>query len=252
MPPSWPRPLGRGTFTGMHFADCNAQAARMGWLPSYPSFNRNPLDLADEAATAGVEVKDYIVAELQAGRLRFAAEDPDAPENFPRVLTLWRGNLLGSSSKGHEYFLKHLLGVESAAVRAEEQPPETRPRDVVWHEKAPEGKLDLLTTLDFRMTGSGLYSDVVLPAATWYEKYDISSTDMHPFIHSFNPAISPPWETRTDWDIFNTIARSFSRLAKSALGVRQDVIAAPLLHDSPDELAQPMGQVRDWKRGDAP
>jgi nitrate reductase alpha subunit len=243
-------PLGRGTFTGMHFADCNAQAARMGWLPSYPSFNRNPLDLADEAVAAGVEVKDYIVSELQAGRLRFAAEDPDAPENFPRVLTLWRGNLLGSSSKGHEYFLKHLLGIDTAAVRAEEQPPETRPRDVVWHAKAPEGKLDLLTTLDFRMTGSGLYSDVVLPAATWYEKHDISSTDMHPFIHSFNPAISPPWETRTDWDIFNTIARSFSKLAKSALGVRQDVIAAPLLHDSPDELAQPMGQVRDWKRGE--
>jgi nitrate reductase / nitrite oxidoreductase, alpha subunit len=37
------------------------------------------------------------------------AEDIDAPENWPRNLFLWRANLLGTSTKGHEYFLKHLL-----------------------------------------------------------------------------------------------------------------------------------------------
>ena len=52
------------------------------------------------------------------------------------------------------------------------------------------------------MNGSCLHSDVVLPAATWYEKHDISTTDLHPFVHAFTPAIGPPWETRTDWDIF--------------------------------------------------
>ena len=49
-------------------------------------------------------------ASCGAGRLHFACEDPDAPENLPRVMTVWRSNLLGSSGKGHEYFLKHLLG----------------------------------------------------------------------------------------------------------------------------------------------
>src|SRR5262249_55662955 len=159
-------PLGRGRLAGKHIADCYALAARLGWLPAYPSFDRNPLDIVDEAAGQGREVAEYVIDELQAGRLRFAAEDPDAPQNYPRVLTLWRGNLLGSSSKGHEYFLKHLLGVDTAAVRNEETPAERRPHDVVWREEAPEGKLDLLTTLDFRMNGSCLYSDVVLPAAT--------------------------------------------------------------------------------------
>ena len=33
-----------------------------------------------------------------------------------------------------------------------------------------EGKLDLVVTLDFRMSSTCLYSDVVLPTATWYEK----------------------------------------------------------------------------------
>ncbi|MFJ8196457.1 nitrate reductase subunit alpha [Streptomyces sp. NPDC096152] len=238
-----------GPFADRTTADVIAASARMGWMPSYPTFDRNPLDLADEADRAGRDVAEHVVGELRSGRLRFAGEDPDAPENFPRVLTVWRANLLGSSAKGNEYFLKHLLGADSS-VRATEAPPGARPRDVVWREQAPEGKLDLLLTLDFRMTSTTLFSDVVLPAATWYEKHDLSSTDMHPFVHAFNPAIAPPWQTRTDWDAFHTLAREFSRQAATHLGARRDVVAAPLLHDTPDELANPHGTVRDWKAGE--
>jgi len=235
---------------GKHPADCNALAARLGWLPSYPTFDRNPLEIVAAAEREGVPVPEYVVRELKAERLRFACEDPDAPENFPRVLTVWRSNLLGSSSKGHEYFLKHLLGVDSNAVAEAETPPEGRPRDVRWREQAPDGKLDLLVTLDFRMNGTCLHSDVVLPAATWYEKHDISTTDLHPFVHAFNPAIAPPWEARSDWDTFRGIAEVFSKLAGPRLGARRDLVAAPLLHDTPDELAQPLGVVRDWKAGE--
>ncbi|WSM87889.1 nitrate reductase subunit alpha [Actinacidiphila glaucinigra] len=238
-----------GRFAGQTTADVIAASARMGWMPSYPTFDRNPLDLADEAEAAGRPVGEHVVGQLKAGRLRFAGEDPDAPENFPRVLTVWRANLLGSSAKGNEYFLRHLLGAESS-VRAAEAPPQARPRDVVWRQEAPTGKLDLLLTLDFRMTSTTLYSDVVLPAATWYEKHDLSSTDMHPFVHAFNPAIAPPWQTRTDFDAFHTIAWEFSRQAAGHLGVRTDVVAAPLLHDTPDALATPHGRVRDWKAGE--
>lgn len=243
-------PLGSGIMAGAHVADLHARAARMGWLPSYPSFNRNPLEIADAAAAEGIPPAEYIVRELKAGTLRFAAEDPSAPENFPRVLTLWRCNLLGASSKGHEYFLRHLLGVTTAADRAEESPPHLRPTEVEWRDAPQGGKLDMLVTLDFRMNGTCLHSDIVLPAATWYEKYDLSSTDMHPFVHAFTPAIGPPWETRTDWDIFVRIAESFSHLAKRHLGVRTDIVAAPLLHDTPEELAQIAAPVRDWKHGE--
>ncbi len=145
--------------------------------------------------------------------------------------------------------MRHLIGVEDA-VRADESPERLRPSEVTWREPAPRGKLDLLTTVDFRMTSTCTYSDIVLPAATWYEKHDISTTDMHPFVHSFNPAIAPPWETRTDFDTFRLIGEQFSRLAATHLGTRTDVIAAPLMHDSADELAQPGGRVRDWKRGE--
>jgi nitrate reductase / nitrite oxidoreductase, alpha subunit len=242
-------PLGRGLFAGKSFADCVAQGSRLGWTPSHPAFSRNPLDLSDESERLGLTVQDYIVSQLREGKLRFAAEDPDDPANWPRVLTVWRANLLGSSGKGMEYFMRHLLGTHDA-VRAEESPEALRPDEVTWRETSPRGKLDLLTAIDFRMTSTCTFADVVLPAATWYEKHDISTTDMHPFVHSFNPAIAPPWETRTDFDAFTAIARDFSRLAEGHLGTRTDVVAAPLMHDTPDETAQPGGAVRDWKTGD--
>ncbi len=124
---------------------------------------------------------------------------------------VWRSNLLGSSGKGQEYFLRHLLGATHDGPLADPLPDGERPADVRWRDEIPRGKLDLLVDVDFRMTTTGLYSDVVLPAATWYEKHDLSMTDMHPFVHSFNQAIPPPWEARTDWDAFGTIARAFAR-----------------------------------------
>ena len=243
-------PLGRGLLAGMHIADVNALGARLGWLPSFPSFDRSSLALVEEAESEGLEPAEYVVRELRAGRLRFACEDPDAPGNQPKVMTVWRANLLGSSGKGHEYFLRHLLGTTENAVRAEESPPELRPRDLEWHEEAPEGKLELLTTIDFRMTSNALFSDVVLPAATWYEKFDLSSTDLHPFVHTFNQAVPPPWESKTDWETFKRIAERFSELAERHLGARKDLVAAPLLHDSVEEIAQPLGEVRDWRAGE--
>ena len=212
---------GQGRFAGMATADLLAQSARLGWMPSYPTFNWNPLDLADAAERSGEDPGAFVTSELDAGRLRFAAEDPDAPENF----------------------LKHLLGA-SSSVRAQEAPEGQRPRDVTWREEAPEGKLDLLLALDFRMTSTTLFADVVLPAATWYEKHDLSSTDMHPFVHAFNPAISPPWQTRSDFDAFHALARAFSELAATHLGRRRDLMAR-----SAGRAARPDHQGRHVRAG---
>ncbi|WP_347835377.1 molybdopterin dinucleotide binding domain-containing protein [Gracilibacillus sp. JCM 18860] len=89
-----------------------------------------------------------------------------------------------------------------------------------------------------------------MPAATWYEKTDLSSTDMHPFVHPFNPAIDPLWESRSDWDIYRSLAKTFSKMAEERLPeTYQDVVTAPLGHDSPSEMAQPNGLVKDWKKG---
>ena len=246
----------------LHEMDANVIAVRLGWLPFYPSLNVNPLDLGarlvDEAKQQNVQQAQWgsyvarrVAEMLKKGEVRLAIEDPDAPENWPRVLFVWRANLLGSSSKGHEYFLKHLLGTDNNVMNKEWAVEEGLVKEVNVRKPAPEGKLDLLVVLDFRMATSAVYADVVLPAATWYEKYDLSMTDMHTFIHPFTPAIDPPWEAKTDWDIFKTIAKKFSELAPKYLPQEAyDVVLTPLMHDSAAEIAQPLGEVKDWKKGE--
>lgn len=235
--------------TPNHPADYNAISARLGWLPSYPQFDRNPLDLCAEAADKGAKTDEEIVAnvvtKLKNGDINFAIENPDSPENFPRVMFSWRANLLGASGKGHEYLLKHLLGTHNSVFGSESS---IQTKEVVRKEPLDEGKLDLLVTLDFRMSTSALYSDVALPAASWYETHDLSTTDMHPFIHPLNAAIDPAWEAKTDWNQFKAIAEKFSELAEIHLGKRKDIVAVPLLHDSPEEIGQP--NVRDWRKGE--
>ncbi|QUW21024.1 nitrate reductase subunit alpha [Sporosarcina sp. Marseille-Q4063] len=235
-----------------HPADYNVLAARLGWLPSYPQFNKNSLVFAEEAAKEGKTSTEEIVAhtleQIKSGEIQFAAEDPGAPENFPRSLFVWRSNLVSSSAKGQEYFMKHLFGASDGLLATVND--ELKPEEMAWRDEV-EGKLDLLVALDFRMTATPMYADVVLPAATWYEKHDLSSTDMHPFVHPFNPAVDPLWESRSDWDIYRSLAETFSEMAKVHLpGVYKDLVTTPLAHDSVQEIAQPYGEVKDWKKGE--
>ena len=242
-------PLAEGHLAGLHTADTIAKSARLGWMPFYPQFDRNPMDLADEAIAAERRTRRSTTwsRSLTEGNLKFAVDDVDAPENWPRTLVLWRSNLLGSSAKGNEYFLKYLLGTHSN-VTASEPGRELRPSEVRWRDDTPEGKLDLLVSADFRMTSTTLLSDIVFPAATWYEKHDLSTTDMHPFVHAFSPAIDPPWEAKSDFDTFHAIARKFSEQAKTHLGTRKDLVSVPMLHDTPGETAQPGGHVATGPR----
>lgn len=236
-----------------HNGDYNVLAVRLGWLPSFPTFEKNGFELYKEAVKAGADTPEkagqFIAEKLKEKKLRFSIEDPDHKNNFPRNLIVWRANLISSSGKGHEYFLKYLLGTSHGLLN--DDSASIRPQEITWREEAPQGKLDLLINLDFRMAGTALYSDVVLPAATWYEKEDLSSTDMHPFIHPFNAAISSPWEARSDWNIFKTLAKAVSDMAKKiGLEPMKEIVATPLQHDTPQELAQPFGKVNDWTKGD--
>jgi nitrate reductase / nitrite oxidoreductase, alpha subunit len=229
--------------------DFNVRAERMGWLPSAPQLQTNPIQVVRDAQAAGLDPKEHAVSALKEGRLKLSCEDPDHPANFPRNMFIWRSNLLGSSGKGHEYFLKHLLGT-THGVQGKDlgDTGGHKPMEVAWRDPV-EGKLDLLVTIDFRMSTTCLYSDIVLPTATWYEKNDLNTSDMHPFIHPLSTAVDPAWEARSDWDIYKSIARKFSEVCVGHLGVEKELVLTPLMHDTPGELAQPF-HVKDWKRGE--
>ncbi len=237
------------TFAQGHAIDTQIKAVRNGWLPFYPQFNKNPLNLIEEAKKATgsddeTKLKAYIVDQLKKKELQFSVEDPDCEDNWPRVWFIWRGNALMSSAKGHEYFLDHYLGTHKNHV-GDSNFAKDSVKEVTWHDKVPQGKMDLVVDLNFRMDTSALYSDIVLPAATWYEKNDLNSTDMHSFIHPLSEAVPPSWESKSDWDIFKVISHKFSELAEKHFpDTVTDVVAGALPHDTPAEIAQPA--MKDW------
>jgi nitrate reductase alpha subunit len=239
------------SFAAGHTVDANVRAVRNGWLPFFPAFDESPIETVKKAESAGAKdeagVVNDVVRRLKSGDLKFAIEKPDASSCWPRLWFIWRGNALMSSAKGHEYFLEHYLGTHTNKISKDLAADFVK--DVEWMATAPRGKMDLIVDLNFRMDTSALYSDIVLPAATWYEKCDLNSTDMHSFIHPLAPAVQPCWEARSDWDIFRTISKEFSTLAKKHLPDRtKDLVPTVLAHDSIAEIAQP--RMKDWKSGE--
>ncbi len=237
--------------TEAHTVDVNVQAVRSGWLPFYPQFQENSFATVQRAVKAGAKTDADILTNvkerIQTGDLKLAIEDPDNAAAWPRLWYIWRGNAIMASAKGHEFFLNHYLGTHHNAIA--EEAAKGHVEEMVWHDKAPVGKMDLIVDLNFRMDTSALYSDIILPAATWYEKADLNSTDMHSFIHPLSQAVPPVWESKSDWDIFKAIAKKTAEIAKRHLPEPvKDIVLSPLAHDTVDEMAQP--EILDWGKGE--
>ncbi len=129
-------PLAEKNKFAASFIDFNARSERMGWLPSAPQLQTNPLKVCRDAAAAGMEPKDFAVKNLKSRDLKLSCLDPDNPANWPRNMFVWRSNILGSSGKGHEYFLKHLLGTDNGVMGKDlGEEGGRKPVDVVWHEQ---------------------------------------------------------------------------------------------------------------------
>lgn len=240
-----------GPFAAATMMDAQSAAVKMGWLPFYPQFDENPIDLARLAERAGATGPDDIVHwtldRIGTRTTQFAVDHPDAPTNWPRVWLIWRANAMHSSAKGQEYFLRHYLGTADSAIAPPVSPDS--PGEGPWRDPVARGKMDLVVDLNFRMDTSALYSDIVLPSASWYEKDDLNTTDLHSFIHPLGAAVPPCWESRTDWDIFRMLAAKIASLAGPHFPEPfRDLVASPLLHDTPSELAQP--RVLRWFEGE--
>lgn len=234
-----------------HAVDLAAMSVRMGWMPFYPQFDRNPMELVSQAQAAGAktddEIKQWLVKQLKSKKVNFSVDDPDADENWPRVWIIWRGNAIQSSAKGHEFFLRHYLGTHDNIIA--EEHAKGKVKTVTFREPAPRGKMDLVVDINFRMDTSALYSDIVLPTAFWYEKNDLNTTDLHSFVHPLGEAVPPVWESKTDWEIFKAFAKKVSELSKSVFPEPvKDLVTTPLQHDSPDEIAQT--EPLDWRTGE--
>lgn len=128
--------LSRGTLDHEHNASTPSRtcAARLDAVLS--AVRPQLLDVADDARQAvdrgdADSASSYVAQHLSDGTLTPSITDVDAPENWPRTLVLWRSNLMGSSAKGNEYFLRNLLGTHNNVLGVESaDTPSTQRRSV--------------------------------------------------------------------------------------------------------------------------
>ncbi len=74
--------------------------------------------------------------------------------------------------------------------------------------------LELMVTIDWRMSNTALNSDYVLPAAAWYEKDDITwVTPLAPFSQVLTRAAEPIAGAKADWEIYCLLLKTIQRRA---------------------------------------
>jgi DMSO reductase family type II enzyme molybdopterin subunit len=77
-------------------------------------------------------------------------------------------------------------------------------------------KIDLVVTTEIRMSTTALWSDILLPAATSYEKDDVPNwlTLLSPYLHITQAAVPPLGESKVEWEIHALLARRIQHGAR--------------------------------------
>ena len=224
----------------------------MGWMPSFPTFDRNPLELADEARRrrASTRPSTSSPSSRPAG-CGFAVDDPSAPSSFPRVFFVWRSNLLGSSGKGQEYFLRHLLGADArraagrAAARGRAPVERALARGDPARQARPAGQRRLphdddRPVLRRRAAGGDLVREV--------RPVDDRHAPVRAFVQPGGAAAVGG--AHRLGHVRHDRARVLARWPPSTSACAATSSPRPVLHDTPGEIAQPRGEVADWRAGE--
>ena len=99
-------------------------------------------------------------------------------------------------------------------------------------------EVELLVVIDFAMTPTAEYADVVLPAATWYEKTDLIATPVHPFLQLMQPAIETQFEARSEMWIYRELAKRLDpELAAKYYSTNEEEAISTILANGGPEVA---------------
>ncbi|MCC7088071.1 MAG: molybdopterin-dependent oxidoreductase [Dehalococcoidia bacterium] len=133
---------------------------------------------------------DYFQEAVQKGWWRGVAYP--TPEQTPRVLIECGGNVIRRTRGGGNMLLQHL-----------------------WP------KLNMIVTLDPRMSATALVSDIVLPIAHQYEKISHGIPTTHLMNLTFgDKVVEPPGEAVGEWEAFRRLTEKLEERAK-ARGIHQ-------------------------------
>jgi len=93
-------------------------------------------------------------------------------------------------------------------------------------QQVEDGTLELVINLDFQKTTSSLYSNVLLPGVSWYEKTELTATPLHPYIQLMQQVVKPIGECRPELWIFRELAKRLDPVQEKYFFPYQDAEAA--------------------------
>ncbi len=95
-------------------------------------------------------------------------------------------------------------------------------------------KFDLVVSVNFKMSTSGLFADYILPVAAYYEKYGIKYAQTYvPYIITSDKATEPLGESKSDWETFGLLTKYVAERAKA-----RGVTMVKGLHDQLFDLSK--------------
>ncbi len=125
----------------------------MGWLPSARSWGVTRSGLKLKPTRPDYPHRIYRPG-AEIGRFTYGLRTTDSGSNHPRNLFVWRSNLLGPPAKATSICRSICWGPKAGLGRG----TRCQRRDQTGRSRvansAIEGKLDLLVTLDFRMSST--------------------------------------------------------------------------------------------------
>jgi DMSO reductase family type II enzyme molybdopterin subunit len=144
--------------------------------------------------------------------------DPNMPrpfdEYFREALEKWWGELARPAENQPP---RMLLEVAGSCLRRTRGGPKQL-LEHLWP------KLKTIATVEIRMSTTAHFSDIVLPAAAFYEKVDFRFPTWHVgFLTFTDKAVEPPGESKPEWEIFALLSKKVEEQARQrGLGEYKD------------------------------
>ncbi len=128
------------------------------------------------------------------------------------------------------------------------------------------GELECLVSMDFQKTLTVAESTVAFPCASWYEKTELTTTPLHPYVQLQQRIVDPPGEAREEIWVLTELANRIDpakadlwpRFAPEDSEKRSDEVLALLLekggptidHLTPEELREGPGKLAHANPGE--
>lgn len=167
-----------------------AMTAEMGQVPPvfFLYYHAGYKELYDNMAWSDPALKRnfsaYLEESIENGWWGPAQVRP-APDKTPRVLMITASNPIRRVRSAAVQYPKHLFP-----------------------------KLKMMFAIEPRMSSSAMFCDIVLPAAWYYEKQDLTvSITNNPRFCMIEKAVEPQGEARTEWEILGALAKRVGEVA---------------------------------------